>query len=162
VYERRAEPVLSRGRRIQRHCLDASRTTDGEVCQLGSVLDAKVVCQTLVRRVEQQEPHLFGFARIVRNRGIARVERKPRGLTAQVELDHALVRKVSSRQQTRQLAEVGGGTVMRGVTVLGSSGARGAMATRLPPLSHSKPIVRAMRLHLPDRRHVASARIQLQ
>ena len=103
----RSEGIRLRRRVALSDRLDARRAADPDVRQLRRVVDAQVVGETLIRGVEQEIPHLLGLARMIRDRRVSRVNRKPNGLVAEVHLDGAFLSQMASRQQPAQLAQPG-------------------------------------------------------
>src|SRR5262249_13662846 len=98
VDHRLPERIL-RGRRcLEGHRLHALWAADREVAELGRVVHAQIICQTLVGGVQQDEPDGLAI-------GLAFVERQAHSLLAEVDLDGALQGQVIARQQAALWSE---------------------------------------------------------
>src|SRR4029079_2366962 len=95
--DRLAERIVSRSGRVETDFLDALRAADPEVAQLGRVIDAVIVGEARIRRVEQHEPDGL-TARL------ALVERQADGLLAQVDLNRTLERQMGPEPGARPWA----------------------------------------------------------
>ena len=87
VDHRLTEAVLLGGWGLEGHSLHAVWAADGEIGQLGRVVDAEVMRQTCVRRIQQHIPD----RRAIR---LAPVKREARGLLAEIHLDGVLERQM--------------------------------------------------------------------